>query len=564
MTDTTVPPTTTGEVETDFNLGDIFEAIADAVPDRPAIGYEGTDVSYRELDERANAMGHLFLAHGIGPGDHVALYLKNSLEHVYAMVALLKIGATSVNVNYRYTAAELGYIVDNADVTAVVVELPEHQRTLASVLPGSRVHTVFVVGDTVDELAAAASASTTVATVDLSGQSTERDFAPRTGDQLYLLYTGGTTGYPKGVMWRHDDFFHKPLSGGNPYGPESLTDLAAIAHNASTFAPLSFLLAAPLMHGAAIYSMFMFFINGGRLVLQRDFVASKVLDAVENGGVQIILIVGDGMGAPLVAEMERRQAAGTLDVTGLLSITNGGAIWSTSVRERMRAVKPDLWFRDNFGASETGNDGELLIDEHGTLRSAPSPGMTVLDESLTPVEPGSPDIGYIARVGRVPLGYYKDPEKSARTFVTLPDGRRAAILGDMGRLEEDGSIVFLGRGSGCINTGGEKVFPEEVEAVVQGHPDVADVLVVGVPDERFGQKVAAVVSAPDGATPPTMEELQAHCRQSLAGYKVPRLVVPVDAVKRSPAGKADYRWASATATSALESATGVNTPSSGR
>jgi acyl-CoA synthetase (AMP-forming)/AMP-acid ligase II len=555
MTDTTLPPTTaaeTAEVETDFNLGDIFEAIADAVPDRPAIGYEGTDVTYRELDERANAMGHLLLSHGIGPGDHVALYLKNSLEHVYAMVGLLKIGATSVNVNYRYTPTELTYILDNADATAVFVELPEHQRTLASVLSETRVRAVFVVGETVDDLTAAAGDDVSLVTVDLEGQSTERDFPARSGDQLYLLYTGGTTGYPKGVMWRHDDFFHKPLSGGNPYGPESMKDLAAIAHNASTFAPLSFLLAAPLMHGAAIYSMFMFFINGGRLVLQRDFVASKVLDAVENNGVQIILIVGDGMGAPLVEEMERRQAAGTLDVSGLLSITNGGAIWSTSVRERMRAVKPDLWFRDNFGASETGNDGELVMDEHGTLRSAPSPGMTVLDETLRPVEPGSEDIGYIARVGRVPLGYYKDQEKSDRTFVTLPDGRRAAILGDMGRLEPDGSIVFLGRGSGCINTGGEKVFPEEVEAAVQGHPAVHDVLVVGVPDERFGQKVAAVISAPDGTTPPTLEELQAHCRETLAGYKVPRVVVAVDEVKRTPAGKADYRWAGATATAAME------------
>ncbi|KQS00998.1 acyl-CoA synthetase [Williamsia sp. Leaf354] len=551
MSDTAQPAVQPAPAATDFNLGDIFEAIADAVPDRPAIGYEGTNVSYAVLDERANAMGHLLQAHGIGAGDHVALYLKNSLEHVYAMVALLKIGATSVNVNYRYTAAELAYILDNADITAVVVELPEHQRTLAPILSGTAVRAVLVVGDTVDELAAAADGTRTVATVDLDGHSTARDFPTRSGDQLYLLYTGGTTGYPKGVMWRHDDFFHKPLSGGNPYGPVPLADLDAIAHNANTFAPLSFLLAAPLMHGAAIYSMFMFFINGGRLVLQRDFVPSKVLDAVEHDGVQIILIVGDGMGAPLVEEMERRQAAGTLDVSGLLSITNGGAIWSTAVRERMRAVKPDLWFRDNFGASETGNDGELIIDEHGTLRSAPNPAMTVLDETLAPVEPGSDQIGHIARVGRVPLGYYKDPDKSARTFVTLPDGRRAAILGDMGRLEADGSIVFLGRGSGCINTGGEKVFPEEVEATLQAHPAVGDVLVVGVPDERFGQKVAAVLSVTDGSQTPSLDDLQSHCRATIAGYKVPRALVVVDAVKRSPAGKADYRWAKETATAVV-------------
>ncbi|MBJ7288832.1 AMP-binding protein [Williamsia sp.] len=536
---------------TDFNLGDIFETIADAVPDRIAIGYEGVDVSYRELDERSNAFGHLLRDHGIGAGDHVALYLKNSLEHVYAMVALLKIGATAINVNYRYTATELAYILENSDSVAALVELDEHQRTLATVLPQTAVHTVLVIGDVTPELAAAADDRVSVGVVDLAGHSTARDFAPRSGDQHYILYTGGTTGYPKGVVWRHDDFFHKPLSGGNPYGPEPLADHAAIADNASTFAPISFLLAAPLMHGAAIYSLFMFFINGGRLVLQRDFVPSAVLDSIEHHGVQIVLIVGDGMGAPLVEEMESRQALGTLDVTGLLSVTNGGAIWSTAVRDRMRAVKPDLWMRDNFGASETGNDGELIMGEDGLLRSTSNPALTVLDEALEPIEPGSDQIGFIARVGRVPVGYHKDEEKSARTFVTLPDGRRAAVLGDMGRREADGSVVFLGRGSGCINTGGEKVFAEEVEAAVQAHPAVHDVLVVGVPDPRFGQRVAAVVSVVDGADVPTLEQIQTTCRERIAGYKVPRAVTVVEQIRRSPAGKADYKWASATAVEAV-------------
>ncbi|WP_328856989.1 AMP-binding protein [Williamsia herbipolensis] len=537
----------TDPTSTDFNLGDIFETIADAVPDRIAIGYEGVDVSYRELDERSNAMGHLLRDHGIGAGDHVALYLKNSLEHVYAIVALLKIGATAININYRYTATELTYILDNSDAVAVLVELPEHQRTLAGVLPQTSVHTVLVIGEVAPELSAAQSDRVTVGSIDLSAHSTARDFPTRSGDQHYILYTGGTTGYPKGVVWRHDDFFHKPLSGGNPYGPEPLADHAAIAHNASTFAPISFLLAAPLMHGAAIYSLFMFFINGGRLVLQRDFVPSAVLDSIEHYGVQIVLIVGDGMGAPLVEEMEHRAAQGTLDVSGLLSVTNGGAIWSSAVRERMRAVKPDLWFRDNFGASETGNDGELIMGEDGLLRSTSNPALTVLDETLAPIEPGSDEIGYIARVGRVPVGYHKDPEKSARTFVTLPDGRRAAILGDMGRLDADGGVVFLGRGSGCINTGGEKVFAEEVEAAVQAHPAVHDVLVVGIPDERFGQRVAAVVSVVEGSPTPTLADVQTVCREHIAGYKIPRALTVVDAVKRSPAGKADYKWASSAA-----------------
>ena len=461
-----------------FNLADVFETVADAVPERIALSYEGRQVSYAELDSEANQVAHLLVANGIGADDNVALFLKNSVEHVTSLLGLIKIRAVPVNINYRYTNAELHYIFDNSDSVGIAVELPEHQRSVADLLPTlPQVRAVFVIGEVTDELRAAVAAlpdgrQVAIATFAAAqALPTARDFEPRTGDELYLLYTGGTTGYPKGVMWRHDDFFRKPLSGGNPYG-EDRQDLDEIAAAVKDFPSMAFMLAAPLMHGAASYSLFTFFTLGGRLVIMRDFDPAKMVTCIADEQVQLVLIVGDAMGMPLVEELERRK--GEVDLSSLFSITSGGAIWSQHVRNRMLAVKPDLLLRDNFGASESGNDGEITMDDEGNLKVPPTDRMMVVDEHLNPIEPGSGELGYIARIGNVPLGYYKDPEKSAKTFPTLPDGRRVSILGDMATIEADGTIVFLGRGSQCINTGGEKVFAEEVEAVLHAHPAIAD------------------------------------------------------------------------------------------
>ncbi len=531
-----------------FNLADVFETVASAVPDRIALSYEGENFSYAALDAEANRTASLLAESGITTGDHVALFLKNSLEHVTSILGLIKIRAVPINVNYRYTQAELEYIFTNSDSVAVVVELTEHQVTLAGLLEACPlIRTVFVVGEVADELRSAA-AGRGVALVDFAdtrNQPATREFETRSGDDLYILYTGGTTGYPKGVMWRQDDFFRKPLSGGNPYGDEPRQDLAEVAAAAKEFPDFAFLIAAPIMHGAALYSLFTFFTLGARVVLRRDFNPAKVVESIEQDRVQVILIVGDGMGLPLVDEMERRQ--GDVDMSSLFSITSGGAIWSTSVRDRMLAVKPDLLLRDNFGASESGNDGAFTVDEAGNLRMPPSANMIVVDEQFEQIPAGSDDIGYIARIGNIPLGYYKDEEKTARTFPTRADGVRISVLGDMGRVEADGTIVFLGRGSQCINTGGEKVFAEEVEAALHAHPSISDALVVPIPDPRMGQQVAAVVATYPGTDELTLDEVQEHCRKSLAGYKIPRSVVVVDEVKRTPAGKADYRWATSVA-----------------
>ena len=559
MTINEAAPDATGEEATKFNLADVFETVVDSIPDRIALSYQGRQISYAELDVLANRVAHLFADNGISAADNVALFLKNSVEHVTSLLGLLKIRAVPVNVNYRYTNSELGYIFENSDSRGIVVELPEHQRSVAELLPGlPLVRTVFVIGEITEELKAAAEALPSghevsiVAFTDETEKSGERDFDARTGDELYLLYTGGTTGYPKGVMWTHDDFFRKPISGGNPYG-EARRDLAELGSAVKDFGSIAFNIAAPLMHGAASYSLFTFLTLGGRLVLMRDFDPEAIVTGIEEEKTQIILIVGDAMGMPLAEAMERRKDS--VDLSSLFSVTSGGAIWSQHNRDKFHAIKPDLLLRDNFGASESGNDGEIMMDENGNLRVPPTPKMMVVDERHNEIAPGSGDVGYIARIGNVPLGYYKDEEKSARTFPTLPDGRRISILGDMGTVEADGSIVFLGRGSQCINSGGEKVYAEEVEAVLHGHPAVGDALVVPVPDERYGQRVAAVVRLAEGAAEPSLADIQQFARKSLAGYKVPRTIVFVDEVRRTPAGKADYRWAKKAAADASATST---------
>ena len=531
-----------------FNIADVFETVAAVVPERTALTYENESLTYARLDGESNRVARLFATSGIAAGEHVSLFLKNSVEHVTSILGLIKIRAVPINVNYRYTPAELEYIVTNSDSVAVVVELPDHQRTLAALLGSCPLlRSVIVVGAVTEDLrgAAAARSIAVVSFSDSQSLPATPGFDPRTGDDLYVLYTGGTTGYPKGVMWRHDDFFRRPLSGGNPYGADDRQSLGEVAAAAQEFPELSFLIAAPLMHGAALFSLFTFFTLGARVVLMRDFEPRRIVEAIEQESLQVILIVGDGMGAPLVDEMERRKD--DLDFGSLYSITSGGAIWSVGVRQRMLAVKPDLLLRDNFGASETGSDGAFSVDETGSLRMPKSPNMIVVDENLDELAPGTGQQGYIARIGSIPLGYYKDAEKTARTFPTRADGTRLAVLGDIGRVDSDGTIVFLGRGSQCINTGGEKVFAEEVEAALHAHPSIADALVVPVADERMGQRVSAVIETYAGAVEPTLDDIQQHCRKTLAGYKIPRSMVLVDKVKRTPAGKADYRWAAAVA-----------------
>jgi acyl-CoA synthetase (AMP-forming)/AMP-acid ligase II len=530
-----------------FTFADTFEVVADTVPDMTAVVTEERRLTYAEVDERATRLAHVLAERGVGAGDHIGLYLYNGTEYVEAMLAAWKIRAVPVNVNYRYVEEELVYLFDDADLVAVIHH-QEFTPTLAAVVdqvPG--VHTFLCVAD--ESGADTAGLPTEDYETALAAASTERDFPERSGDDLYVLYTGGTTGMPKGVMWRQEDIFFAAMDlsamglAEPPVTPESLAD--RVKETAGTLVMAT---AAPLMHGAAQGAAFICFHQGNTLVLtsSRKFDPAAIWRMVEREKVTTMTVVGDAMARPLADELEANPDA--YDLSSFFALGSGGAILSAGVKEQFTRVRPDLIITDAFGASETGaNGGGIGMSDEGHPRFAVNDSTAVLDEDHRPVAPGSGVKGMLARSGRIPLGYYKDEEKTARTFVHDADGKRWVIPGDFATVEADGTITLYGRGSVSINSGGEKIFPEEVEAALKSHPAVFDAIVVGVPDERFGQRVAAVV-APRPDETPTLEELAEHARTKIAGYKVPRELHLVDAVTRSPSGKADYRWAKSVAT----------------
>ena len=518
-----------------FNIADLFESVADAVGEREAIVCGEKRLSYRALEERANRVAHALAARGVGPGDHVGFYLHNGAEYLEAMLGCFKIRAVPINVNFRYVEDELRYLFRDADLVALL-----HDRELSPrigpVRGAMKAQRAFLAVD--DGSGVATDAEDYEAA--LAAASPKRDFAPRSPDDLFIFYTGGTTGMPKGVMWRHEDLFFAGMAGGNPAGAPARRpeDVAAFAKSNQ---PITMMAAAPLIHGAAQLGSFIAFWCGNRVVLAPRFRAAEIWGLVERERVATLSVVGDAMARPLAEALHEPGAH--WDVSSLLVLSSAGAVLSDTVREQLKAKIPNLFIVDAWGASETGYQGAAApgsSPEKG-LRFAMNERQAVLDESLEPVAPGSGVVGVLAQRGHVPLGYYNDPEKTARTFV-VKDGVRWALPGDLATVEADGTILVFGRGSVCINSGGEKIFPEEVEAALKAHPDVFDAVVVGVPDERWGNRVAAVVQARPGRRL-ALADLDAHCRRKIAGYKVPRELHLVDEMRRSPSGKADYPWA---------------------
>lgn len=530
----------------EFNLADLFESVADALPDQEAVVCGDTRLTYKQLDERATRLAHCLQANGIGAGDHVGVYLYNSTEYLEASVAAYKIRAVPININYRYVEEELEYLFDSADLVALVHhrEFAPRIAAVAARVPGLRV-LVYVDDKSAADCAAIGSKPYAEA---LASSSATRDFAARSADDMYILYTGGTTGMPKGVMWRHEDLFFAALMGGNPYG-EPPTAPDQVAENAKSSGVITSLAAAPLMHGAAQWAALIFLLSGNRLVLcpTKRFDPDRIWQLVQDEKVNTLSIVGDAMARPLAEALE--QPGASYDTSSLFVIGSGGATFSEGVKAQLKASLPNVGLLDTFGGSEGGNQGHGLEAKPGARgpRFEPKPHTAVLDEDHRPLPPGTRKVGMLARRGHIPLGYYKDPEKTARTFIEA-HGERWVVAGDMAMVEEDGSITLLGRGTNCINSGGEKIFPEEVESALRSHPAVFDAIVVGVPDERWGERVAAVVQPRASATP-TIEELATHCRTKIAGYKVPRELHLVDEVQRQPSGKPDYKWAKAIATS---------------
>ncbi|WP_030613914.1 acyl-CoA synthetase [Streptomyces fulvoviolaceus] len=534
----------------EYNLADLFESVVDVVPDREALVYidhPGTGaerrLTYAELDAAANRIGHHLLSSGIQPGEHVGLHLYNGVEYLQTVLGCLKARIVPVNVNYRYVEDELVYLYRDADLVGLVFDTEFTDRVAAALPLTDRLRHLVRVGaqeSTTLTDATALTDATTFTDATAAG-SPERGFPPRSGDDQFIIYTGGTTGMPKGVMWRQEDLFFSGLGGGAPTGapvkkPEELAERVAAGGAGITFFP-----APPLMHGTSTLTAFIGFNFGQRVVLHRKFVPEEVLRTIEKEKVTSMSLVGDAMLRPLIDALEG-PLKGT-DMSSMFSVSSSGAVMSDTVRRQFLALVPHIMLLNNFGSSESGFNGTATDDagpERGFRVRVNSRTQVVDPAGHEPVAVG--EVGRVAQCGHVPLGYYNDPRKTAETFFEK-DGERWVLLGDMATVDEEGVVTVLGRGSQCINTGGEKVYPEEVEQALKSHPDVYDALVAGVPDVKWGHHVAAVVQLREGAARPSLEDVQTHCRARLAGYKIPRQLVIAESIQRSPSGKADYRWA---------------------
>jgi fatty-acyl-CoA synthase len=522
-----------------WNLADILEAVAQAHPDAPAQTQGTRSTSWADLDRRATGVAAALVERGARRQEKVAQYLYNGPEYLESVIASFKAALVPVNTNYRYQDAELLYLWDNADVVAVVFHgtFTERIEGLRARLP--KIHTWLWVDDGSGPRPEWAIAYEEVA------ESGAREKLPwrRDGDDLLLLYTGGTTGIPKGVMWRQDDLLSIYNRARLPAPYDTTRGLDGIREQKAAEGPGRVVLpASPLMHGTGLLTGLMTLVSGGSVVTlaSRRFDPIEMLDAIDRFKVAGTAIVGDAFARPLLEALDANP--GRWDITSLLGITSSGVMWSEETKRGLLRHHPAMILRDALGSSESigmANSESTGEAAERTAKFKLGDFASVLDDTGKPVVPGSGVIGRIAVRGNLPVGYYKDEEKTARTFLVY-DGVRWSIPGDYATVEADGSIALLGRGSVCINTGGEKVFPEEVEEALKSHPEVRDAVCVGVPDTRFGEAITAMVEPTEGRSP-AEAELISWVKERLAHYKAPKRVLQVDSVGRSPSGKVDYK-----------------------
>jgi acyl-CoA synthetase (AMP-forming)/AMP-acid ligase II len=532
-----------------FNLADLFECVADAVPARVAVVAGERRLTYAELDERATRLAHVLRESGVAAHAHVGCFMRNTVAHLETMLACFKLRAVPININYRYVDVELEYLLRDAGVVALV-----HDAALGDVVERARqrVDVPFALVAGSDPYEAKVRAA-----------SRARDFPSRSADDHYVLYTGGTTGMPKGVVWRHEDIFFAAMGGGNPGGPPiarpdeiARSVVENPAQRLRPFLPVGdpgpeqfvSLALGPLMHASGQWSAFGTLLGGGKVVLYDAprIDMTFVLDLVERERVNALNLVGDTSARPLLDALDREPDR--WDTSSVRLLGSGGTALSGDAKHALLAALPSVVaIVEGIGSSESPAQAVAVTTRNGaaapqSLTFAAKAETVVVDDELRPLPRGTGVVGRLATKGRVPLGYHNDPERSARTFVEI-DGERWSLPGDMATIDADGTVHLLGRGTMCINTGGEKVYPEEVESVVKTHPAIADAVVIGVPDVERGACVAAIVALVAGVAAPDLETLQTHCRASLAGYKVPRRLYVVDEIERTASGKTDYAWA---------------------
>ncbi|MGY1977970.1 acyl-CoA synthetase [Nocardia gipuzkoensis] len=529
-----------------YNIADLVEHAVDLMPDRVALADDGREVTYAQLEERANKLAHYLQEQGVQPGDKVGIYSRNTIEAVEAMVAIFKARAVMINVNFRYVENELQYIFDNSDMVALIHERRYSDRVAAVRPKTPQLRTVVVVDDDTTGTIPTAADSADYETV-LAQSSGERDFGERSPDDLYMVYTGGTTGMPKGVMWRQEDVWRVLGAGINFITGEYVKDEWELAKVGAGSPPMTRFPIPPMIHGGAQWATFHSLFGGGKAVMIPEFSGHGVWRAIDKHKINLIFITGDAMARPMLdALIEGNPETGQpYDLSSLYVMASSAALFSPALKDQFLELLPNRMISDSIGSSETGFGGIAIVAKGATHTGGPrvkiDASTDVLDENGDPVQPGSGQVGILARRGHIPLGYYKDEAKTAATFKEF-NGIRYAIPGDYARVEEDGTVTMLGRGSVSINSGGEKIYPEEVEGALKTHPEIFDALVVGIEDERWGQRVVAVVQC-RGESRPTLEELRPMLTKEIAPYKQPRSLWFVDEIKRSPAGKPDYRWA---------------------
>ena len=533
-----------------FNLADLFEAVADKVPEREALVCGTSRCSYAELDAGANQMAHYLASKGVKAGDHVGLYMYNCNEYLEAMLACFKIRAVPINVNYRYVKDELLYIFDNADMVACI-----HHRefipAIAEVRSAAKTLKLCISVDDDSDFALSDIDAVDYHLVQQT-QNKARDFGERSGDDYFILYTGGTTGMPKGVMWPHKNVFFAAMGGGGHFSPLGPCEKPEDIRERVMENPLRGIALAPLMHGASWWYACIQLLAGNTLVLNhnRSFDGDKVWQIVADEKVHAVQIVGDAMAIPLLDSLAANPDR--WDLSNVFNVGSGGAIFSEAKQEAFKKFFPNVFITNAFGSSEGGQMGM----DNGSKKTASGLGnvsrtdymdVIVEEEGKAPRHAEMGETGIFARAGYIPMGYYNDPVKTAKTFLEV-DGKRWLLTGDAAKLEDDGSITVFGRGSNCINSGGEKIFPEEVEVALKAHEGIFDALVVGVADERWGSRVSAVIQARKGIKL-DLNNVQEHCRKHIAGYKVPREIHIIEELPRAPSGKPDYKTAKAFAES---------------